>query len=270
MDVACRGYNRPDCENSFYLCLKVGDGSAEQHECFPPGDGAGQPLCGGTGAVALPGGREQPYPRPRGLLGARLLNRTARQLTLTEAGEEFRKRCEVILSEVSEAEAAALSLQATPRGILRLSVPTTFAIRHLGPVIAGFLDRYAQMQIDAVLSDRIVDLIEEGFDLAVRIGDLPDSRLMARRIAPCRFVVCASPVYLERHGAPKQPSDLAKHHCLEYCCGLPDGTLQIVTARNWLYRSRDASRPRMEICCVAPLSAASVSPWHPPLSWETI
>jgi DNA-binding transcriptional LysR family regulator len=164
-------------------------------------------------------------------LGTRLLNRTTRKLTLTEAGESFRERCEVVLSEISEAEAAAASLQSTTRGLLRLNAPTTFAIRHLGPVIAAYLERYPQMQIDLVLSDRMVDLVEEGFDMAIRIGELADSRLIARQIAPSRFVLCAAPSYLERSGEPKHPADLPKHHCLEYSLRAPAG--------RWLFTGPD-------------------------------
>jgi DNA-binding transcriptional LysR family regulator len=156
-------------------------------------------------------------------LGVRLLNRTTRQLTLTEAGQRFRERCETILAEVADAEAAAASLQAVPRGVLRVNAPIAFGARHLGPVVAAFLDRYAEMTLDLVLNDRVVDLIEEGFDMAIRIGDLADSELVARRLAPCRYVVCASPRYIKRRGAPKHPAELSDHHCLEYSLRAPSG-----------------------------------------------
>jgi DNA-binding transcriptional LysR family regulator len=156
-------------------------------------------------------------------LGVRLLNRTTRQLTLTEAGQTFRERCETILAEVADAEAAAASLQAVPRGVLRVNAPIAFGVRHLAPVIAAYLDRYSETTLDLVLNDRVVDLIEEGFDVAIRIGDLADSELVARRLAPCRFVVCAAPHYLKHRGEPKHPAQLSDHHCLEYSLRAPPG-----------------------------------------------
>jgi DNA-binding transcriptional LysR family regulator len=156
-------------------------------------------------------------------LGVRLLNRTTRQLSLTEAGETFRARCETILAKVAEAEATVASLQAVPRGILRVNAPIAFGVRHLGPVVAAYLDRYADMKLDLVLNDRLVDIVEEGFDVAVRVGDLADSQLVARRLAPCRFVVCAAPRYLELRGEPLRPADLQDHHCLEYSLRAPPG-----------------------------------------------
>ncbi|WP_247334275.1 LysR family transcriptional regulator [Bradyrhizobium sp. 147] len=172
-------------------------------------------------------------------LGTRLLNRTTRQLTLTEAGEAFRDRCETILSQVSEAEAAAAALQGAPRGLLRLTAPTTFAIRYLGPVVAAYLARFPEVQIDMVLNDRVVDLIEEGFDLAIRIGELTDSNLIARQIAPSRFAVCAAPSYLERCGEPSRPSELADHHCLEYSLRTPAG--------RWLFAGPEGQHSTVSI-----------------------
>jgi DNA-binding transcriptional LysR family regulator len=156
-------------------------------------------------------------------LGVRLLNRTTRQLTLTEAGETFRERCETILAEVADAEAAAASLQAEPRGVLRVNAPIAFGARHLGPVIAAYLDRYSEMALNLVLNDRVVDLIEEGFDMAIRIGDLADSELVARRLSPCRYVVCAAPHYLKHRGEPQHPAELSDHDCLEYSLRAPSG-----------------------------------------------
>ncbi|WP_437819519.1 LysR family transcriptional regulator [Sorangium sp. So ce1078] len=149
-------------------------------------------------------------------LGARLIHRTTRRLSLTEAGEALHERCTRILAEVEQAQAAAGALHASPRGRLKISAPITFGIRHLAPVIADYLLTYPEVAVDVSLNDRKVDLLEEGFDLAVRIGALPDSSLAARRIAPSRSVLCASPAYVERQGAPVEPADLERHECLEY------------------------------------------------------
>ncbi|WP_437300205.1 LysR family transcriptional regulator [Sorangium sp. So ce426] len=149
-------------------------------------------------------------------LGARLIHRTTRRLSLTEAGEALHERCARILAEVEEAQAAAGALHEAPRGRLRISVPITFGVRHLAPVITDYLLAYPEVAVDVSLNDRKVDLLEEGFDLAIRIGALPDSSLAARRIAPSRSVLCASPAYVERRGAPAEPADLERHECLEY------------------------------------------------------
>lgn len=149
-------------------------------------------------------------------VGARLLNRTTRALTLTEAGQAFRARCELILSEVGEAQTEASMLQGSPRGVLRVSAPVAFGARWLGAPLATYLNQYPAMELDVVLSDRKVDLIEEGFDVAIRIGNLDDSGLVARRLAPSRLSLCASPGYIEQEGEPTHPDDLVNHHCLEY------------------------------------------------------
>ncbi|WP_437623892.1 LysR family transcriptional regulator [Sorangium sp. So ce1151] len=149
-------------------------------------------------------------------LGARLIHRTTRRLSLTEAGEALHERCARILEEVEGAQAAAGALQEAPRGRLKISAPITFGMRHLAPVIADYLLAYPGVAVDVALNDRKVDLLEEGFDLAVRIGELPDSSLAARRLATSRSVLCASPAYVERHGAPGEPAELERHQCLEY------------------------------------------------------
>jgi DNA-binding transcriptional LysR family regulator len=149
-------------------------------------------------------------------LGARLLNRTTRQVSPTEIGREFYERATRILADLDEAEQAASALQATPKGLLRLNGPLSFGIRHLAPAIVDYLAACPEAEIDVTLSDRVVDLVNEGFDLAIRIARLADSSLIARRIAPCRIVACAAPAYLEKHGAPRRPADLAAHNCLGY------------------------------------------------------
>ncbi|QRK06261.1 LysR family transcriptional regulator [Archangium violaceum] len=149
-------------------------------------------------------------------LGARLLNRTTRRLSLTEVGTGFHARCVRILEEVEEARSAVDALQATPRGLLRVNAPITFGMRHLSPAIADYLAAHPEMAIDIALSDRRVDLLEEGIDVAIRIGVLADSSLVARRLAPSRSVLCAAPAYVERFGSPSSPADLVHHQCLEY------------------------------------------------------
>ena len=149
-------------------------------------------------------------------LGARLLNRTTRQVSPTEIGREFYERSTRILADLDEAEQAASALQAMPKGLLRLNGPLSFGIRHLAPAIIDYLAACPEAAIDVTLSDRVVDLVDEGFDLAIRIARLADSSLIARRITPCRIVACAAPAYLKKHGAPRRPADLTAHNCLGY------------------------------------------------------
>ena len=149
-------------------------------------------------------------------LGVRLLNRTTRRLSLTESGQNYYQRVSDVLSRLSEAEAEATELQIDPRGRLRISAPIPFSTVHLAPAIAEFQRLHPRVEFDLNLNDRRVDLVEEGFDLAIRISQLADSSLMARKIAPCRMVAVASPEYLAEHGEPEKPADLARHECLRY------------------------------------------------------
>ncbi|MBV5335683.1 LysR family transcriptional regulator, partial [bacterium] len=149
-------------------------------------------------------------------LGARLLNRTTRRLSPTEVGQAFYERCTRIVSDLDEAERAVGDLHGAPRGRLRLNAPVSFGRLHLAAAIVAFVERHPAIEIDIELNDRYVDLLEDGYDLAVRIGRLRDSSLVARKLAPCRRVMVASPAYLERFGAPQIPEDLARHNCLLY------------------------------------------------------
>jgi len=149
-------------------------------------------------------------------LGVRLLNRTTRRMHLTEAGVAYHARCAHILSEIEEAETEAGSQQAKPSGLLRITGPLTFGELHLGSAISDYMARYPAVGVEVFLSDRHVNLIDEGFDLAIRIGEPPDSSLIARRLASAQLVLCASPTYLERSGRPEKPSDLSGHACLVY------------------------------------------------------
>ncbi len=161
-------------------------------------------------------------------LGARLLNRTTRKLSLTEVGQAFYERCTRILADLDEAEQAVADLHAAPRGRLRVNAPVSFGLLHLAPAVSDFLTRYPAIEIEMDLNDRYVDLIDEGYDLAVRIGRLRDSSLIAKRLAPARHVVCASPAYLEKHGTPTAPEDLTAHNCLIYT--------NVPPAEQWQFR----------------------------------
>ena len=149
-------------------------------------------------------------------LDARLLNRTTRRLSLTEAGTAFHERCVQLLADLEEAEQSASQGGATPRGTLKLTCPITYGVRVLAPAIAAFVARHAQVRVDVELSDRAVDLVDEGIDLAVRIGAIRSQFLVARRVGSTALVCCASPGYLERHGTPRTPDELARHACLTY------------------------------------------------------
>jgi DNA-binding transcriptional LysR family regulator len=149
-------------------------------------------------------------------LGVRLLNRSTRRVALTEAGEAFYARCTRILSEIDEATGVAGELQTTLSGRLRISAPGSFGIQQITPAVVDFMAQNPEISVRLDLNDRYVDVLGEGYDLAIIVGHLPDSTLMARRLAPVRFVTCAAPSYLQRRGIPHHPSDLRKHDCLQY------------------------------------------------------
>lgn len=149
-------------------------------------------------------------------LGVRLLQRTTRRLSLTSEGEVFHARCKELLAQVDEAEAEVSSSSAEVTGLLKLSVPVTFGERHLAPLWPQFMARHPKVALDVSLSDRAVDLVEEGFDLAIRIAQPQSSSLVSRRLATSRLYLCASPEYLARHGTPSHPDDLAHHTILAY------------------------------------------------------
>lgn len=144
-------------------------------------------------------------------LGARLLNRTTRRLSLTEIGQAFFDRSRAALQELEDAKSEVARLQSAPRGRLRISAPMAFGLLHVAPVLADFLRRYPDVTVDLDLDDRSVDVVDNGFDVAIRIASLADSSLIARRLSACRHVVCASPEYLARRGRPERPDDLRKH-----------------------------------------------------------
>jgi DNA-binding transcriptional LysR family regulator len=150
------------------------------------------------------------------VLGVRLLNRTTRRLSLTEAGSAFHERVVQILFDVEEAESAITAGATAPRGTLRFTCAIAFGERYIAPAIAEFGTQHPELRFDVELSDRMVDLVEEGLDLAVRIGTSQSQALIARRIGETQLVCCAAPAYLALHGVPRTPADLAKHRCLTY------------------------------------------------------
>jgi DNA-binding transcriptional LysR family regulator len=149
-------------------------------------------------------------------LGVRLLNRSTRKLSLTEAGSNYYQRATQVLAMVEEAENSVAQNASTPRGILRVTSSVAFGVHHLGWAITEYLQTYPDVQVEVTLNDRAVDLIEEGFDLAIRVAREIDPGLIARKLTYARMVACASPGYLKQHGIPKSPEDLTSHNCLSY------------------------------------------------------
>ena len=150
-------------------------------------------------------------------LGVQLLQRTTRRVSPTDMGRAYYERCVDILAEVMAAELSVAQLQAEPKGTLRINAPMSFGTMQLAKAIAHFTHRYPDIQMQMTLSDRFIDLIEEGFDVTLRISATPlEESLISHKIAPIRRVLCASPAYLNAHGTPTQPDELKQHHCLKY------------------------------------------------------
>ncbi len=149
-------------------------------------------------------------------LGVRLLNRTTRRIHLTDEGAQYLERCRTILSAVQETEAALNSSRSEPQGRLAVTASVLFGRRYIAPIVSEFLRRYPQVSADLLFVDRIVNLVEEGIDVAVRIGHLPDSSLIATPVGKVRRVVCASPEYLQRRGTPRTPQDIRAHACVRH------------------------------------------------------
>lgn len=149
-------------------------------------------------------------------LGVRLLNRSTRQLSLTEAGRAYYERVREVLAEIDDMENAVGDMTARARGTLRVNAPMSFGQVHLARAITEFQAVQPEVEVALTLNDRVVDIVNEGYDLAIRIGRLEESALVARPLAPVRLVVCASPAYLDRCGVPEAPGDLAAHDCLRY------------------------------------------------------
>lgn len=161
-------------------------------------------------------------------LGTRLFNRTTRHLSLTEGGALFRERVCGLVEGLSEAEDIVRDLSGAPAGLLRITAPASFGRLHIAPWLPSFLDRYPQIKLDLFFTDRLVDVLEERIDVAIRITDAQDSSTICRKLARQNSVVCASPAYLDRHGAPKRFGDLQAHNCLTYSAQ--------ITSRWRLYR----------------------------------
>jgi DNA-binding transcriptional LysR family regulator len=151
-----------------------------------------------------------------GALGVRLLNRTTRRQSLTDEGREYYARCKRVLADVDEAEAALLARRTAPKGRLRMTASVMFGRLHVAPVVGEFLGRYPAIEVELLLLDRVVDLVDEGIDVGVRIAQLPESSLIAVPVGETRRVVCAAPAYLKRAGTPKMPRDLASHRCVAF------------------------------------------------------
>jgi len=201
-------------------------------------------------------------------LGTKLLNRSTRQLNLTEAGTEYYHYCVRILNDFQEAEASVGKGKIVPTGTLRLSSTATFGRKFIIPRLADFLDRYPDINIDYLMEDRYIDLVKEGVDLAIRVGPLEDSSLIARKIGTSRRVVVASSAYLIKHGLPKTPSDLQQHECLTYSL--------LKSPNDWFFSSaqhgdesvrvsgrfRASSNDALIDAAVAGLGIATTCDWH--------
>jgi DNA-binding transcriptional LysR family regulator len=172
-------------------------------------------------------------------LQTRLLNRTTRRVSLTESGRAFYERAVQLLSDLAEAEQEASSAAVVPRGTNRLTTAINFGVRHIAPAIAAFMARHPEVRFDVSLSDRGVDLVEEGFDLAIRIGPPGSDNLVARKLGETRLLPCASPDYLAEHGAPKTPEELERHNCLTY---------EYVSPRHvWRFRDRSGAERSVRV-----------------------
>lgn len=149
-------------------------------------------------------------------LGTRLLARTTRRQSLTEIGRQYVEQCRQILAQIAAAETGAEAMRATPRGKLKITAPVSFGSECIAPLMADYLAAYPDVSLELNLNDRMADLVEEGFDAAIRIGALEDSGMVARPLRPYAMVICASPAYLARHGTPRTPDDLARHECVDF------------------------------------------------------
>ncbi|VVQ37172.1 HTH-type transcriptional regulator DmlR [Pseudomonas fluorescens] len=149
-------------------------------------------------------------------LGARLINRTTRSVHLTGFGEEYFPKCQQILRLIAESDVLAQDQLLVPAGKLRISAPVSFGTQALVPALSEYMALYPEVRVQLTLADRVVDLVEEGFEAAIRIGTLPDSGLIARPLAPYRMIICASPDYLQRRGTPREPEELGQHECLSF------------------------------------------------------
>lgn len=183
-------------------------------------------------------------------LGARLLNRSTRRISLTDVGREFYERSQAILSDIDAAERAVGDASDRPRGRLRVTASISFGQRQIVPLVPEFVARFPDVRVDVLFSDRLLDMVDEGVDVAVRVSAPADSALIARRLVPDRRVVCASPEYLRAHGVPSEPADLAAHNALIYATVYsdtwsfdgPTGPRAVKVASNFAANSGEAIR----------------------------
>ncbi len=196
-------------------------------------------------------------------LGVRLVHRTTRKVALTEEGEAFLPHAEEVLSRVEAARASVGAGKLAPSGTLRITAPASFGRMHLMPALKGFLSHYPDLSVDFWFTDKIVDLVEGGFDIAIRNAELQDSTLVARKLAPDQRIVCASPDYLAKFGEPSEPNDLRHHQCINlmglesWVFDTPEGHLSIKTQGRFRTDNGEASR----IACVDGLGIGMNSTW---------
>lgn len=179
-----------------------------------------------------PSGVSKAISRLEAGFGVRLLHRTSRSVTMTPEGTAFYERCRQIVADLEDAEQALSAAHAAPRGRLRITMPLSVGRLYLAGLLPKFLEQHPDVIVEASASDRMVDMIDEGFDVAIRLGEPPDSRLVARQVVSGALVTCASPRYLKRHGTPRRPSDLLSHNCARFVVpstGVP---------RDWLFREQ--------------------------------
>ena len=172
-------------------------------------------------------------------LDTRLLNRTTRRLSLTESGRAFHERCVQLITDLEEAELSARAGRERPRGTLRITCPVNFGLRYVSPLVGPFLQKHPDVRIDVSLSDRMVDIVEEGFDLAIRIGESRSTSVIARKLGESQLIACAAPAYLKKHGTPKTPEQLTDHICMLY---------EYLNPRNeWRFVARDGKEHRVRL-----------------------
>jgi DNA-binding transcriptional LysR family regulator len=175
-------------------------------------------------------------------LHTRLLNRSSRKMSLTASGEALFERAKSILDDVAEAEAIVASATMQPRGLLRINAPLSFGILHLAPLWPRFMAQYPDVQLDVALIDRVVDIVEEGYDMAIRISRTGSASHVARKLATSHNIVCAAPAYLEQHGTPRVPADLEQHRCIGYSYA--------ATADEWAFTDEKGLAHPVKVPCV--------------------
>ncbi|USX29483.1 LysR family transcriptional regulator [Oxalobacteraceae bacterium OTU3CINTB1] len=174
-------------------------------------------------------------------LGTRLLNRSSRKMSLTESGDALYERAKTIVEDMAEVEAIASSTSMTPRGLLRLNAPLSFGVLQLAPLWGKFMDLHPGVELEVALSDRVVDIVEEGYDLAIRISRSGSASHAARKLATSQNICCAAPAYLEKHGVPKVPQDLAAHRCIGY--------RYAATADEWHFSNPQGQPDMVKVSC---------------------